>query len=140
MQSLGVDSTVFVQFFIFLLFYPVLSCLLFRPYFKLQNQKEHETSERMKQAEKFKAKQQNLQEQYKKLTYKFNKEFNDIYNQESQKIKQTFLNRQSKNQAVLLKEFKEKQQIFFQEIKKAESEIQIDIKELTKTATHCLTS
>ena len=139
-QALGVDSTFFVQFLIFLLFYPVLSRLLFRPYCQLQDQRERETVERMKQAEKLKEKKQILQKEYEKTARHFNEEFNKTYNEESKKLKEIFLKQRIKNQKKTQKEYEQKNKTLLQEIKEAEAQMQSEINQLTKEAVDRLVS
>ena len=140
LQALGVNSSFFVQFFIFLLFYPVLSCLLFRPYFRFHNKREQETVERIKQAEQLLEKKQNLQEEYEKKAYAINEAFNRMYSQESKSLKEHFLNKKIQDRQEIQKEFEKKQQGFFKEMNEAEKLLQSEVSGLTKVAVNRLIS
>lgn len=140
LQALGVNSSFFVQFSVFLLFYPVLSRLLFRPYFHLHNQREQETVERMKQAEQLLEKKQNLQEKYKKKAYIINEAFNKMYNQKSKSLKEHFVNKKMQEKQKIQREFEKKQQAFLKEVSEVEKFLQSEVKGLTKVAVDRLVS
>lgn len=134
LQALGVNSSFFVQFFIFLLFYPILSRLLFRPYLRLHSQRERETIERVKQAEKLLEKKQSLQKKYEKKAYTINEEFNRIYHQKSKSLRERFLNKKNQDRQKAQQEFIEKQNLLFKEVKEVEKLLQSEVKELTTAA------
>ena len=139
-QALGVDGTFFVQFIIFLLFYPVLSRFLLRPYFQLQNQREKETVGCMKQAEKLKEKQLSLKEQYERKARDINEQFNKLYGEESKKLRELFLQRRMKNQEEIQKEYEQEKEGFFQEVEIAKNRLQSEVNELTGEAVERLIS
>ena len=140
LQALGVNSSFFVQFFIFLLFYPVLSRLLFRPYFRLHNKREQETMERMEKAERLSERRQHLQKEYKEKAYAVNEAFNKMYNRESKILRERFLNKKMQDKQENQRAFEEKRQVFLKEIKEAEKLLQTEVKGLTKIAVDRLIS
>lgn len=133
-QALGVDGTLGIQFLIFLLFYPVLSRWLFRPYFHLQNQREKETKARLKQAEKWEKKKEDLEKEYETKAQNLNKKFNILYSEGSQKLKENFLQNRLNDEKSLEEEYMQKKTTFFQEIEKAEAHLKLEINPLAKTA------
>lgn len=139
-QALGVDGTFFVQFVIFLLFYPILSHWLFLPYFKLQNQREEETVKRLKQVEELQRKKEHLKKEYEQKAYNINEKFNKIYNEESKQLRQSFLRRRIENQEENRREYERKSQTLLQEIKSAEDQMQSEINQLTEIAVDRLIS
>jgi len=140
LQALGVNSTFFIQFFIFLIFYPVLSRMLFRPYCKILAKKEKETSERMKEAENLKKKKEDLQIEYDLKAKKIDKEFNEMYQKESKKIRDSFAQKRLKSQEDMRVQYNEQRQSLFKEIKDAEDKLQLEIKPLTEITVDRLVS
>ena len=140
LQALAVDSTFFVQFFIFLAIYPVLSRLLFRPYFQLENQRERETRFRMQKAEELKKKKEDLRREYEQKAHDIKEGFNKLYNQKSKELRKSFLKVKTQNQKEIQKEHEQKNKVLFQEIKEAEAQLQAEIEPLTRTAVECLIS
>ena len=140
LQALGVDSTFFIQFGCFLLFYPILSRGLFQPYFRIQNQREKETIECMKEVETLKATQQDLKVKYTKKARELQEKFNLLYNKKSRLLKEAHLKRQAENKEHFLKEYEEKSKILSKQARKAEDSLQPEIKFLTKTAVEHLIS
>ena len=140
LQALGVNSSFFIQFSIFLLFYPILSRWLFRPYFRLHSQRERETVERMKKAEQLLEKKQNLQEKYEKKAYLINKAFNKMYSQKSKSLKEYVVNKKIQERQKIQKEFEKQQQTFLKEISEVEKLLQSEVKGLTKVAVDRLIS
>ncbi len=133
-EALGVDGTLWIQFLIFLFFYPVFSRWLFRPYFHLQNQREKETKERLKQAEKWEKKKQDLEREYETKAQSLNEKFNILYNEGSQKLKEKFSQSRLKGEKVIKEEYKQKKADFFQEMEQAEILMQSEINPLAETA------
>ena len=139
-QALGVDGTFFAQFLIFLLFYPFLSYLLFRPYVRLQNQREKETSERMKKAEEWKKKKQVLEREYEVKAKAFNEKFNILYDEESKILKQGMLENSLKAKSALKEEYARKSKALLQEVKTAEKTFESETNQLAKIALERLLS
>ena len=139
-QALGVDNSFFIQFLVLLLFYPVLSRLLFYPYFKFHNQREEETLDRMNRVEKLKEKKVSLQEIYNKKAHFVNAEFNRIYQQNGKQIKESFLQERESKQIKIQKEYEEKSKAFFHEIKQAEDQVQKEVDEIAKMVVNRLIS
>lgn len=139
-QALGVDSTFFIQLLIFLLFYPVLSRLLFLPYFKLQNQREKETVERMKKVTHLEQEKKRLQEEYKERAHKINETFNRIYGEESKVLRESFLKRQEKKQQENKNQYERKIEDLLQEIKTVEGQLNREVNQLAEVAVGRLTS
>ena len=139
-QALAIDYTFFIQFAIFFLFYPVFSRFLFYPYFQLQNQREQETGERMKQVEKWKTKKQVLQEQYEQKACDLNEDFNKLYNKGSVQIKEVFLENKIKIQKGIQTEYVQKREALMKDIEEAGMNLQADINQLTKAAVNRLVS
>lgn len=140
MQALGVNSSFFIQFLIFLFFYPLISRFLFRPYFKLHIQREKETLERMKQVEKLKEKKEGLQKEYNEKVRCINEEFTKLYQQESRQIKEHFLKQRINNQVKTKKEYEEKRKSFLKEVKEIEVKMQAEVPQLAKSALDHLVS
>ena len=134
LQALGVNSSFFIQFSIFFIFYPILSRLLFRPYFRLHSQRERETVERMKQAEQLLEKKQNLQKKYEKKAYAINETFNKMYAQEGKLLKECFLDKKLQERQKIQEELEKKQQAFFKEMNEVEKLLQSEVKGLAKVA------
>lgn len=139
-QALGVDSTFFIQFGIFLLFYPILSRLLFLPYFKLQNQREKETVERMKQVEKLEEKKKKLQQEYEQKAHGINERFSKMYNEESKLLKESFLRRKEEKKEENKKIYEQKVEALLQEVKEAEGQMGDEVNQLAKMAINRLIS
>ncbi len=139
-QALGVDSTFFIQLVIFLLFYPILSRLLFLPYFKLQNQREKETVERMKEVTSLEQEKERLQEEYKKRAHEINETFNKIYMKESKLLRESFLKRREKKQAENKDQYEKKIKDLLQEIKTVEEQLNKEVNQLTEVAVSRLIS
>ena len=139
-QALGVDSTFFIQLLIFLLFYPVLSRLLFLPYFKLQNQREKETVERMKKVTLLEQEKKRLKEKNKERTHKINETFNRIYGEESKVLRESFLKRQEKKQQENKNQYEQKIEDLLQEIKTVEGQLHREVNQLAEVAVGRLTS
>ena len=78
-QALGLDSTFFVQFFLFTGFYPVLSYFLLRPYILLQTKREHGTKGLKQNAFNCQNKTAALKEEYEHKQALWHKEFNQNY-------------------------------------------------------------
>ncbi len=129
-QALGVNDTFFIQFLIFLALYPILSRALFYPYFQLNNQRELETRERMKQVDKLKEKQLSLKTKYERKARDIDEQFNKIYSRESKKIQERVLRDRIGNQKELQMENERETKAFLQEIKKTELQMQAEIKQL----------
>ena len=130
-EALGINSTFFVQFVIFLLFYPVLSRWFFRPYFQQEQKREQETTKRVQQAEQLKEKQQALEKEYKARAYQLNKDFNTLYNKEIQKLKSAFLNKENQKTEEIKQEYQQKQKSLSQEIKQAQQDMKAEIPALS---------
>lgn len=139
-QALGVDSTFFIQFGIFLLFYPILSRLLFLPYFKLQNQREKETVERMKQVEKLGEEKKKLQQEYEQKAHEVNEQFSKMYNKKSKLLKESFLRRKEEKKEENKKIYEQKVEALLQEVKEAEGQMDDEINQLAKMAINRLMS
>lgn len=139
-QALGVDGTFFVQFLIFLLFYPILSRGLFRPYVCLQSQREKETSERMKKAEEWEKKKQVLEKEYKAKAKALNEKFNTLYDEGSKKLKQEMLKNSLKAKSALKEEYVQKRKNLLQEFKVAEKTFESDTNQLAKATLERLLS
>lgn len=139
-QALGVDSSFFIQFVIFLFFYPILSSFLFRPYFRFQNQREKETSERMRQVAKLKEKKEALQEVYNEKARSINEEFNRLYQQKSKQMRESFLKERVNNQKKIQREYEERSKAFFNQVVEAEDQIQKEVYQIAKIAADRLTS
>ena len=139
-QALGVDSTFFVQLVIFLVFYPVFSRLLFLPYFKLQNQRETETVERMKQVEILEEEKKHLQKEYEQKAHRINERFNKIYDKESKLLKESFLKRRGEKQEENKKEYEKNFKSLLQEIKTVEDQLYDEVNQLTEVAINRLIS
>ena len=133
-QALGVDSSFFVQFAVFLVFYPVLARALFRPYVRLADKRERETALRIKKAEELKAQTQALEEEYKTKARKLNENFNKLYERESKKLRVELLKQSAQLQEKMQKEHEQKKATVLQEIKTAEKQIQLETDDLIQSA------
>ena len=139
-QALGVDSSFFIQFVIFLFFYPILSSFLFCPYFRFQNQREKETSERMRQVAKLKEKKEALQEVYNEKARSINEEFNRLYQQRSKQMRESFQKERMNNQRKIQREYEERSKVFFNQVVEAEDQVQKEVHQIAKIAVDLLTS
>ncbi len=123
MESLGLNESFFVQFVIFLLIYPVLSKLLFGPYFRLYSKKEKETSLRMKEVEELKKKQELLQAEYERKAKQLNEKFRSLYEKGEKEIKTKSLELRNQQQLVLEKGSKKSKAHVNQEIEAIKKEL-----------------
>ena len=139
-EALGINSTFFVQFVIFLVFYPVLSRYLFRPYFQQEQKREQETAKRVQQAELLKEKQQALEKEYKAKAYQLNTDFNTLYNKEIQKLKEDFLKKETQKTKEIKQEYQQKQNFLVQEIKQAQQDMLAEIPALSSATAQRLLS
>ena len=132
-EALGVDGTFFIQFLIFLLFYPLCSRLLFRPYFKLNSQREKETSDRIKKAQQYQQKNEDLKKEYELRARRLSQQFNELYNTKSQTIKAELLKQYTAEQKKLTTEFQKKRTLLQTELKTAGEQLQSEVAPLAQT-------
>ena len=139
-ESLGMNGTFFVQFLIFLALYPVLSRLLFRPFFHLHEQREKQTLGRMKKADEWPKEERALKAEYEEKARRIDRRFDEIYLKESKRLKQGFLEDKERKQKALQKDQKQKNREILQEIKQKEHSLFSEAGRLSKTLIHHLLS
>ena len=139
-EALNLNSTFFVQFLIFLAMYPLLSRLLIGPYFKLHLLREKRTKNLMQEAEQWQKKQEILKQKYIEKAQQIDKNFQQIFLQQSRQINEEFLQKKQKEMEKFYKEQTgrlERLNIELQEIKNQSVK---QVKPLAEQAFHHLTS
>lgn len=77
--SLGVNSTLVIQFATFLVLYAVLKYALFAPYFAAYNERSHRTVGKAELAERYIAETKQMEEQFAAKAQEVNEQFKAIY-------------------------------------------------------------
>lgn len=77
--SLGVNSSLAVQFVIFAVVYTILKYVLFRPYFAAYNERSERTIGKAELAERYIAETRDLEEQFAVQAREMNEQFKSIY-------------------------------------------------------------
>ena len=139
-QALGINSTFFVQFLVFMALYPVLSRMLFRPYFRLHEKREEQTRGRMTKADKWQKEEQALKTQYEQSARQIHLRFEEMYRKESKKLKQNLLEDEEKKQTALRQEYKQKTHELLQEVKEKEQSLYSEAEALSDLACQRLLS
>ncbi len=122
-EALGINGTFFVQFLVFLALYPLLSRLLFRPYFRLHEQREEQTRGRMEKADKWRKEEESLKTEYEESARRMNRLFDEMYREKSKKLKQNLLEDEEEKQKELRKEYEQKTRNLLREIKEKEQSL-----------------
>ena len=86
MNELGVNSSFFVQFVIFLLAFPFLHFLIFRPHFLALKQRQSRTEGDEVLAEKMKQEISDLEKQYQNRQRTLNQDLKEIYTKANKDI------------------------------------------------------
>ncbi|MDE0120096.1 MAG: hypothetical protein OXM55_08845 [Bdellovibrionales bacterium] len=139
-QALAIDYTFFIQFTVFLICYPVFSRLLFYPYVQLQNLRDKETKERMKQVEKWEEKRKILQEQYEQKVRDINEGFNRLYNEGSVRLKEDFFKKKREVQEKIQKGYEKERGKLKEEVEEARRSLKKETNQLVTAAVHRLVS
>ena len=139
-EALGVNSTFFVQFAIFLCFYPVLTSWLIRPYFEVHKKREEKTKGTWEQAEKLKLQEEKLQKEYEQKAKEVNENFKNLYEQESQKIKTKLAKEDLINREKLKTEMEQKKTILLKEVKEIKTNLAKEIGPLSQAVVEKLSS
>ena len=139
-EALGVNSTFFVQFAIFLCFYPVLTSWLIRPYFEVHKKRERKTKGTWEQAEKLKLQEEKLQKEYEQKAKEVNENFKNLYEQESQKIKTKLAKEDLINREKLKTEMEQKKTILSKEVKEIKTNLAKEIGPLSQAVVEKLSS
>ena len=139
-EALGVNGTFFVQFAIFLCFYPLLTSWLVHPYFEVQKNREKKTKGTWAEAEKLKIQEQKLQAEYERKAKEVNENFKNLYEQESQKIKAMLVKEDLQNREKLKTEMEQKKSILLKEVTEIKTDLTKEVKVLSDLVVEKLSS
>ena len=139
-EALNLNSTFFIQFLIFLSMYPVLSRLLIGPYFKVYLLREKRTKNLMQEAEKWQKKQELLKQEYVKKAQQIDKDFQQIFHQQSRQINEDFSQKKQMEQERIQKEQITRFQNLDTELQQIRNQTTKQIKPLAEQAFHRLIS
>ena len=139
-EALNLNRTFFIQFLIFLAMYPLLSRLLIGPYFKLYLLREKRTKSLMQEAEKWQNKQESLKNKYIEKAQQIDKDFQQIFLQQSRQINGEFLQKKQKETENIYKEQTNRLEHFNEELQNIKIQSVKQIKPLAEQAFHRLTS
>ena len=139
-QALGLNSTFFIQFLIFLILFPVLAKGLIGPYFKLNLLREKETKKRMESAARWKEKKSLLETDYQKKAQTIHADFQKIFKAKSQVLESEFAEKKQKALEELKKENQRKLSLLDQELKEAEALLIKEAEALSESAFQRLVS
>ena len=139
-EALNLNSTFFIQFLIFLSMYPILSRLLIGPYFKVYLLREKKTKNLMQEAEKWQKNQEILKEEYVKKAQQINRDFQQIFLQQSRQINEEFSQKKQMKVERIQKEQTTRFQNLDVELQQIRNQTAKQIKPLAEQAFHRLIS
>ena len=129
-QALGLDSSFFIQFLIFCLLYPLIQRGLVLPFYRLHQERERQTSQKIQNAQTLKQQIQQLQKEYGQRTGLLHQNFQKLYDREQTLLSKTFSDLKNQSLKAMEEEHQRKKQKLYQEFKQAEQEVKRDIKPL----------
>jgi len=139
MQALGLDVTFFIQFFILLLVYPIISRGLLRPYVNLQYQREQQTKGRHDAAQALEETNKKLRMEYEQKAYNFHKKFRTLYQEKSKQLQLQLFKESQIRQANIRKKFMQKQSLLDQEVEEIQKQMPSEEDKLVKVAMQVFT-
>lgn len=107
LSALGVNSTLFLQFFVFLIAYVFLNTLVFVPYHRAYEERKKRTEGNSDRAERILSESQQLEIEYEKKARELNKETKNIYDlerSEAMKIYDQTINQAREKNKLLIEE------------------------------------
>jgi F0F1-type ATP synthase membrane subunit b/b' len=132
-ETLGLDSTIALQFGIFIIVYLFLSQVLFKPYMAAFDERQEQTIGKTDTAERFIAEAQNLEQEYATKAQEINRKFKLIYDESrSQAMKEhdRLVNEAREKAKVLTEQSRKK---ISEQAVAAQADLAKQIPELSKT-------
>lgn len=139
-EALNLNNTFFIQFLIFLVMYPLLSKLLIGPYFKLYLLREKQTKNLMQEAERWQNKQESLKKKYIEKAQQIDRDFQQIFSQESRKINEEFVQKKQREMEKIYKDQEDRLKHLNTELREMKNQSVKQIKPLAEQAFHRLIS
>ncbi len=122
-QALGLDSTLFVQLALFCVFYPLMSRFLTGPFLRLQEERQKQTVQKIKEAELLKQKNLQQEKTYRLKALQLQAEFKKLYNQKKQELQKQFYDKKQQQEREIQEEYRNKELQLQQEFDKAGEEL-----------------
>lgn len=139
-QALGLDSSFFIQFLIFCLLYPVIQRGLILPFYRLHQERERQTSQKIQKAQALKQQIKHLQKEYEQRAGTLHQDFQKLYDREQARLFKSFSDLKNQSLKTMEKEHQMQKQKLYQEFRQAEREVKREIKPLAERILNRLNS